>query len=412
MVKTLQELLVATILLIQGSKAFVYEDLPAELKAKLDRVEPSVLSTKYFSNLFYGTSSSSETYITSLKQDNELVQIVFNNQEETDPQAAQAFVDAAEFWNGAIGETTLPSVSTGGDNPVEFCGLDGADFENVPTVFSTIIIAAQTVFIDGRGGTLAAAGPCATAGGFTRIGIMSFDSADVEELIDDGDLELVIRHEMGHVIGIGTMWANLGLVANPCTSFNPCNTNPTYVGENGLEGFSDLGGTGDLLVADQGGQGTANGHWREDTFENELMTGFLSNGDNPISIMTLKALLDLGYDVNLNVAETFQIPGVELPGSDEDEDSGDSPTSAPTYIIDMGEDTTNNDGEGVDELSIIDGSGISAATIAVIAVATLLVVGVLVAVQSKRSKAKNVNRSQRFMEAGNQKHNMAIKIPQ
>ena len=38
-------------------------------------------------------------------------------------------------------------------------------------------------------------------------GIMSFDTADLKQMQTDGTLNDVITHEMGHVIGIGTIWA-------------------------------------------------------------------------------------------------------------------------------------------------------------------------------------------------------------
>eukprot|EP00924_Labyrinthula_sp_SR-Ha-C_P012593 maker-scaffold_10-augustus-gene-11.9-mRNA-1 protein AED:0.90 eAED:0.90 QI:0/0/0/0.5/1/1/2/0/765 len=59
------------------------------------------------------------------------------------------------------------------------------------------------------------------------------------------------------------------------------------------------------------------------------MTGFLSDGDNPISIMTLKSLLDLGYVVNLDAREDYQIPGVELPDNEEEVET-ETPTFSPT----------------------------------------------------------------------------------
>ena len=35
---------------------------------------------------------------------------------------------------------------------------------------------------------------------------MSFDTADLAQMAADGTLVDVITHEMGHVIGIGTIW--------------------------------------------------------------------------------------------------------------------------------------------------------------------------------------------------------------
>jgi hypothetical protein len=42
------------------------------------------------------------------------------------------------------------------------------------------------------------------------------------------------------------------------------------------------------------GAGTINSHWKEPTFRNELMTGYLNAGINPFSKMTIQSLADLG----------------------------------------------------------------------------------------------------------------------
>jgi hypothetical protein len=39
------------------------------------------------------------------------------------------------------------------------------------------------------------------------------------------------------------------------------------------------------------------------------MTGFLDDGANPLSSMTIKSLEDLGFTVDLNKAEQYTIPG-------------------------------------------------------------------------------------------------------
>jgi hypothetical protein len=218
-----------------------------------------------------------------------------------------AFTDASEFWNNVIlrgsGGFTFSSTT----NAARFCGVD---FEyKAGEKINGLDIFAVVEPIDGPGSILGAAGPCALVGNFPILGIMRFDSADAQGLLNGGSFGEVIVHEMGHVIGIGTLWSSL--VRNPCpTNTNrPCTTNPTYVGRNGLDGYADIGGTGSLPVANTGGAGTLNGHWRESFFVNELMTGFLNSGTrNPLSIMTVKSLLDLGYATNINSAEPYFIP--------------------------------------------------------------------------------------------------------
>ena len=58
-------------------------------------------------------------------------------------------------------------------------------------------------------------------------------------------------------------------------------------------------------VENTGGPGTAGGHWRESVFGNELMTGYLNPGTNPLSAMTIAAMIDLGYSVSLTAADAY-----------------------------------------------------------------------------------------------------------
>ena len=43
-------------------------------------------------------------------------------------------------------------------------------------------------------------------------------------------------------------------------------------------------------------------------FQTELMTGFASAGHMPLSRLTLGALADLGYRVNLDLADPYTLP--------------------------------------------------------------------------------------------------------
>ena len=59
---------------------------------------------------------------------------------------------------------------------------------------------------------------------------------------------------------------------------------------------------------EHGGPGTRDGHWRETVFHNELMSGFISEPGNPLSRITAASLADLGYQVDLDAAEPFELP--------------------------------------------------------------------------------------------------------
>jgi hypothetical protein len=161
--------------------------------------------------------------------------------------------------------------------------------------------------IDGPGKILGSAGPCIIrrSSSLTVVGVARFDTDDLVELEEQGDLDAVISHEMLHVVGVGSLWENLGLVGD-------ASTDPHFVGSAARAAFRDVNG-GDTYagnpvpIEDTGGDGTAGAHWREDVLRDELMTGWLSGGAQPLSLTTVMSLADLGYEVDPASAEPFDI---------------------------------------------------------------------------------------------------------
>ncbi|MBM79509.1 MAG: hypothetical protein CMJ78_02810 [Planctomycetaceae bacterium] len=171
-----------------------------------------------------------------------------------------------------------------------------------------VVIEAAAPTIDGPGGILGQAGPREFRNGSTLpiSGIMRFDIADVIDLVNDGQFENVILHEMGHVLGIGTLWDFKGFLQGGGSA------DPRFTGTNAVREYNDNFGLSEasVPVANTGGPGTRDGHWREAIFQNELMTGFLNGGQfNPISRMTVGSLEDLGYIVNYDAADPYPPPG-------------------------------------------------------------------------------------------------------
>ncbi len=85
-----------------------------------------------------------------------------------------------------------------------------------------VLISAQGRPIDGPGHILGSAGPrelrppeAGAAAFLPATGSMSFDTADLARMEADGRLNDVITHEMGHVLGIGTIWDDKGLLRTP-----------------------------------------------------------------------------------------------------------------------------------------------------------------------------------------------------
>jgi len=200
------------------------------------------------------------------------------------------FTNAANRWEELIfGDVPDLAVSL----PAGSCG---AGTPALNETIDDIIIFASIDSIDGLGKILGRAGPCGVRGGtkFTFLGVMEFDSADVATLEAGGQLGLVIMHEMGHVLGFGILWS--GLLAGGGGS------DPHFVGAQAVAAFDRVGGTAyagtKVPVENTGGSGTRDSHWRESVLKNELMTGFLNLGTNPLSIVSTASLGDLGYLVN------------------------------------------------------------------------------------------------------------------
>jgi len=211
------------------------------------------------------------------------------------PTQKNAFKTAANRWSKVI-VGDVPSVVVGG------------------VVIDDLLIEAQGVDIDGPGQILGQAGPTnlrpASAGVNAFLpakGIMSFDTADLAAMQANGTLVDVITHEMGHVIGIGTIWTRKGLLAGAGSS------NPRFTGTNAKKEFGVLKGTGPqaVPVENGGGAGTRDSHWRESVFKNELMSGFIGGPNNPLSRLTVASLKDLGYVVNMSAAEPYSLPNLQ-----------------------------------------------------------------------------------------------------
>jgi len=138
---------------------------------------------------------------------------------------------------------------------------------------------------------------------------MAFDTADLAKMEADGILLDVITHEMGHVLGVGSMWARRGLISpppgDPLALANPVFNGPAAMIQFGL--LLGEGGPEPVPVENQGGIGTARAHWRESVFGNELMTGYVDVG-NPLSRLTVASLQDIGYEVDLEAADQYTLP--------------------------------------------------------------------------------------------------------
>ena len=216
----------------------------------------------------------------------------------TDGQRA-AFETAAARWQRLINKDQS---AISGSFPANAC------FPGMPAfsgVIDDILIDVQLVPIDGPGKILGAAGACfiRTSNGLPVYGIMYFDVADLAFLESYQLLDETVVHEMGHVLGLsGGRWQALGL-RSPAPDYR-------FTGKFGNLQYGEAGGVGLLPIEDMYGPGTRGSHWRESVLDNELMTGFLNLGYNPLSRITAGALRDMGYGTNM-AAEEYFLPAAE-----------------------------------------------------------------------------------------------------
>lgn len=207
-----------------------------------------------------------------------------------------AFTTAASRWSKMI-RPTLPAVRVR------------------RAVIKGLQITAFAGAMDGAGGTLAASGPMHLrhATHIPATGKMEVDTADIVRLEKQGMLVDVITHEMGHILGIGTIWPLKKLVSGLGTSspvFTGLETVKEYAAllSKASRSSSSLPPVKSVPLENIGGGGTAGGHWLKTVFGSECMCTFITRPGNPISRMTLASLRDLGYTVDLNAAEPYQLP--------------------------------------------------------------------------------------------------------
>lgn len=250
------------------------------------------------------------------------IEVVFLNPATTIRQK-EAFGFAASRWMEVItGDLTDVNFPLG--IGARACGVEDPS-NTLLGVQDDLLIYASLVPIDGLGGVLGSAGPCIlrsdTDAPLTVVGVMQFDIFDLDLLERSGTLDDVILHEMGHVLGIGTLWSQepLDFLQNPSFPGDP-GADAHFDGPNAVAAFDALPGDPwdppDPSAASrvpleniEGTGGTRDSHWRESTFVTELMTGFIGTDSNPMSTVTIESLRDLGYEVDITKADPYSLEG-------------------------------------------------------------------------------------------------------
>ena len=218
----------------------------------------------------------------------------------------QTWMSAATFLLASLAAPAAPLTT----NIVFGAGLSGSQqalFTTAANTWMSLIpghqgtinipslnINASGAAIDGPSGILAQTGPPTTEiqGGFTlsNSGAITFDTADLPGMEGSGLLYDVIIHEIGHIMGFGTLWTANNVYVNGTGNYTGPNALTAYRSE-----FSQPAATS-VPVELLGGPGTVNSHWRKSVFGTEVMTGTIVAGpNNYISYATIASFADIGY---------------------------------------------------------------------------------------------------------------------
>ena len=255
--------------------------------------------------------------------------------ESTTNTYRQDFIDAIDYWNSAV---SYPSWFTFDSKPIslevsiEKPGFDGLSNPQIDGVLANAFL--QGVM--GPPGHNNNFGEFLPTQGQIRINESYFEDntfAETDSSTNKSKFYYTIRHELGHILGIGSLFINDQVNNIPVESYS--GSLYYYTGTHGVEQYKSYitddaikNNIVGLPIEDDGGPGTANAHFERgdlssysdnDRYINghfhpgvgyENMSGwiYLQGIGSPISRMSLGVLKDVGWDVDMTKAEDYVMP--------------------------------------------------------------------------------------------------------
>ncbi len=260
-----------------------------------------------------GLAATQSFQVTVTGEDRGLFQIDLRFATPMSSSQRAAFERASSRWMAILADTELPDMPV--SEGVVGCRFSEEAYEERVGVIDDLLIIAAVAEIDGDDGTLARAGFCGVrdASRLPYYGLMEFDAADLAGMEADGILESVILHEMGHVLGIGSLWDRHGLLRNPSLAAER-EVDTHFAGAQAIRAFDEVGGAsytaGAKVPVENTGTrpGSDDSHWRKSVFGNELMNPS-AEPVMPLSAVTAASLADLGYAVRMDLSDAYRLPG-------------------------------------------------------------------------------------------------------
>ena len=264
----------------------------------------------------------------------------------------RAFRTAASYWMSSLRFTDLADLEL---NRTFECTLRGITAQVEIGTLDDVGLVVTMADLDGPGGTVAAARLCVirTRSATPVLGMTVLDRADVDRLVQMGNLVDVAVHEIAHILGFGLLWPRRGLVQDPSDVNHKADTH--FTGTRAIRAFDDAGGgrySGSKVPVENGGD---DAHWRESVLDDEMMTPSLVLGQaNPLSAITLQSFADMGYLIDVSHAQPYRVPataravdiaaGAEKPGV-EILGYGDDVERGPIMVVDASGKVVNVIGE-------------------------------------------------------------------
>lgn len=228
------------------------------------------------------------------------------------PVVMREIGQAVERWRRIVAKTDFPATAVLPDDDLECFGVRPGF--RVADIDDLLVLTTVTTNVDP--GFWAQAGLCRIRDGsfLPLVAVVRFNEAYLDRMVADGILSQVAVHQIGHALGIGTIWDGLGLLRNPSRRGNR-GADAHFVGPLATAAFDAAGGaayTGGakVPVENQFLEGFNDSHWRTSVMQNEIMTPLacVQPAFSPLSAITIQALADFGYTVDVTLADPYTVP--------------------------------------------------------------------------------------------------------